>query len=59
MKRLRAAAKIEYIGEFAELEKAADKAPASAPAAEPAPAASGTAAADKGDFIKDGVKGLK
>lgn len=63
VKKLRAAAKIEYVGDFAKTEEAtkpakADGKPGAAAAAAPAPAAqTGEAAADK--HIDKGVAGLK
>jgi EpsD family peptidyl-prolyl cis-trans isomerase len=61
MKRLREAAKIEYVGEFAKLEQAEPATSEAAPAAaEPAPAAE-AAPADSGDqgSVEKGMQGLK
>jgi EpsD family peptidyl-prolyl cis-trans isomerase len=64
MKRLRAAAKIEYVGEFAKLQgqpppNDGTAAPAPLPAAGEAPAAAGQDGSTDEDGIAKGLKGLK
>lgn len=65
VKNLRAAAKIEYVGDFAKPVEAAAPAPAGEPSATaaPAPAAADTAApgaaAPAQDFLEKGLQGLK
>ncbi len=57
MKRLRAAAKIEYVGDFAKLEEAQ---PAAGATPSSAPPAEGQASGEQGkDYLEKGIKGLR